>query len=248
MKTLRRIPVVLAALASLFFLFSSASADIFMKQKVHTDAFQMMGQTKPASDEISSVWIAQDKIRIDNANQSTLVRLDRKVSYVIDHVKKTYFEMPMPGAAASGDEQSETMQQAMAGMMGSVKVTVTPTNETKVINSWKCKKYIQEVQIMMGPMKAEVWATEDIKIDPAQYMKYTSAMLSQMSMGQAGEDMINEVKKIKGVTVLTTSTTTVMGTSIKSSTELLEYKEGTAPAGHFELPAGYKKTKMMGPE
>jgi hypothetical protein len=68
-----------------------------------------------------------------------------------------------------------------------------------------------------------------------------------MSMGQAGEDAIKEFKKIKGITVLTTSTTTVMGTSIKSSTELLDYKEGTAPAGHFELPAGYKKTSMMGP-
>jgi len=246
MKTFRRIPIAFAILASVMLVFSSASADIFLKQKVHTDAFQMMGQTKPASDDISSIWIATDKIRIDNANQTTLIRMDKNVSYVIDHVKKTYFEMPMGGVPKSGDED-QAMGEAMSSMMGSFKVIVTPTGESKVVGKWNCKKYIQDLQTFMGPMKAEVWATEDIKIDAAQYMKFYTAALSKQSMGQAGNDAINEFKKIKGVMVLTTSTTTIMNTTIKSSTELLEYKEGNAPAGHFELPAGYKKTKMMEP-
>jgi hypothetical protein len=32
-----------------------------------------------------------------------------------------------------------------------------------------------------------------------------------------------------------------MGTQMKSSVELLEYKDGKAPAGILDIPAGYKK-------
>jgi hypothetical protein len=39
-----------------------------------------------------------------------------------------------------------------------------------------------------------------------------------------------------------------MGQTMSSSTELLEFKDGTAPANLLKIPAGYKKTEFMQPE
>jgi len=54
-----------------------------------------------------------------------------------------------------------------------------------------------------------------------------------------------ERKKIKGVPVLTITTTTIMkDTTVRSSRELVEIKEGQAPAGIFEIPPEYTKQSM----
>ena len=53
------------------------------------------------------------------------------------------------------------------------------------------------------------------------------------------------MKKIKGVPVFTETTMNMMGMQMKSTQELLEFKQGTAPKGTFGIPKGYKKTDMM---
>ena len=54
-------------------------------------------------------------------------------------------------------------------------------------------------------------------------------------------------KEVKGVVVLTKSSNTIMGQKMESSTELLEYKTGKAPASAFTVPQkGYKKQSMPG--
>jgi hypothetical protein len=59
-------------------------------------------------------------------------------------------------------------------------------------------------------------------------------------------DLIKEAKKIKGVYVRTEASTTIMGNAMNTTTELLEIKEGTAPAGIFDPPADYKQVKFEG--
>ena len=63
--------------------------------------------------------------------------------------------------------------------------------------------------------------------------------------GSAMEEMAKEMKKIKGVPVLTITTSNMIGASVKSTQELLEFKEGTAPSGYFDIPTGYKKIEGM---
>jgi hypothetical protein len=53
--------------------------------------------------------------------------------------------------------------------------------------------------------------------------------------------MMKEMEKIKGVVVLQEGTMSMMGTDVKSSQELLEVDEKSAPAGTYEPPSGYKK-------
>jgi hypothetical protein len=62
--------------------------------------------------------------------------------------------------------------------------------------------------------------------------------------GQTGfENVVREMKKIKGVVVRKDTVTHIVGQDVKSSEELLEIDEKSAPAGTYELPADYKKAK-----
>jgi len=223
-------------------------ADIYMKQKQHTDATQMMGKTMPAKDVISEIWITQKGFRSDDPERSSIMLADEKKIILIDHATKTYMEQPMnmeEMMAAKGEEQSPEDKAAMKQMMDKMMkmdASVTDTGEQKTINNWKCKKYIVKINTGMGDITNEVWATEDLKADKKIYDQLASRMMSSMPGLQSSmESMKQEMEKIKGIQVRTVSNFTMMNQPHQSTVELLEFKEATAPANIFTVPAGYTK-------
>jgi hypothetical protein len=137
-------------------------ADVYIKQKNHTDEMKIMGQTQPASDEIFVTWMGKDKARLDHGEDtSTIVRLDKKMIYLINHAEMKYGEMPfnetsdiltaaVSGADLSDEEKAEAqkMMKGFASMM-QPKVTVKETGETQKIKNWNCKKYIMTMEMMV---------------------------------------------------------------------------------------------------
>jgi len=229
----------------------AVQADVYIKQKNHTDEMKFMGQTQPASDEIFVTWMGKDKSRLDHGEDtSIIVRLDKKMMYMINHAEMKYGEMPFNEtsdiltAAISGsdlsDEEKAQAQEMMKGFaqMMQPKISVKETGETQKIKNWKCKKYIMTMKMMGTTSTSEVWATEDIKID---YELYMTLRLSMMPKTPGLDKMLEEMKKIKGLIVLSTGTTSMMGTDVKSTQELLEVSEKSAPGGTYEVPEGYKK-------
>ena len=230
-----------------------ARADVYMKQKVHTDAIQIMGQSQPAKDMIMTMWITDNTARMDQEGGiSTLLLADQKILYMIDHAKKQYAAMPLDfdkiiqEAAGDDPEKAEAMAKMpafMKNMMGSMSAKVTDTGEKKTIGAWSCRKYLLEMNMSMaGTMNAETWATEDIKLD---YTKVFAAANAMMAAMPGFENILQEMKKIKGVVVFQTAKTKVMGAEVGSTTELLEAGDKNAPAGTYDLPAGYKKVKAI---
>jgi len=57
------------------------------------------------------------------------------------------------------------------------------------------------------------------------------------------QEMLEEMKKIKGIAVLTVSTSSAMGAEVKSTEELIEVEKKSAPSGTYEIPEGYIKAK-----
>ena len=231
----------------------SASAATFLKQVTHTDPATMMGKTQPAKDDTSSIWLAKDMACMMNAdNTAIIVRSDKGLFYLIDNNKKSYSELAIEAlgdmAKMAGLEGEAGAQHAkmMQGMMGSMKVTVTPTEETKKIKDWNAKKYIVEMSMAMGTTKSEHWASEDIKLDYEMFQLISNAFMAQMPGFQ---DILTEMKKIKGVTVESATEANVMGSTVKSTTKVLEFAEKDPPAGVFDIPKDYKKVNMtdMGP-
>lgn len=229
----------------------AVQADVYIKQKNHTDEMKLMGQTQPASDQIFVSWMGKDKARLDLfEDKSIIIRLDKNVMYTIDHAEMKYAEFPYSetgdifSAAIAGsdllDEEQAEAQEMMKGLAQMIqpKVSVKETGETQKIKNWKCKKYIMTMKMMGITTTSEVWATEDIKID---YELYMTLRLSMMPKTPGLDEMLEEMKKIKGLIVLSTGTMSMMGTDVKTTQELIEVSKKSAPAGTYEVPEGYKK-------
>jgi hypothetical protein len=232
---------------------SLAGADVMITQKTHTDAFELAGQKNPASDETTVTWLGDGVARMDQGDTASWIFLtEEKTIYSLDHRSKTYMEiqigeggaMSMPGMEGMMEgmdpEEAEEMQKMMGGMMKSMmqlKVEVTETGEKKKIKDWDCRRYTVNTEVGASVNSAETWATEDIEVDVQLFNAISKAFMSMMP---GYEEALKEMSKVKGVTVSSESTTQVMGATMKSSTELLEYKEADAPKGTFEVPKGYK--------
>jgi len=226
-------------------------ADVLIKQLQHTGAFQVMGQSRPAKDETYVVWLGKDKARLDREEKtSIIVRLDKKVMYLLDHAEKTYVEMPadstadilsaaLSGAGLSEEDRirAEQMMKGFAQMM-KPEVTVTDTGETRKVKGWNCRKYLMKMKMMMTSATSEIWATEDIRID---YELFRALGISVMSQTPGLENMLEEMKKIRGIAVYSATTTSAMGSEIRSTQELIEVEEKDAPPRTYEIPEGYKK-------
>jgi len=223
-------------------------ADVYMKQKRHTDGFTMMGQTQPAEDVVEEFWITPTGFRSNSPGRSMVMLFDKKQIVMIDHAEKSYMQMSMDMGDmmsqmmgnAAGDEQNAAMTEAMQGMM-KVQANVEATDETATINGWHCRKYIMTAQTFMGASTTEVWATEDIEFDTALYAKFRSAMSPganpmQSMMG----DLTEEWEKIKGIQVRSSTTQQVMNQSMTTFTELLEIKDVEAPGDLLDIPPGYQ--------
>jgi uncharacterized protein YcbK (DUF882 family) len=241
--TVRRPTIILIALILLLFTAAGPCwADLYIKQKQHTGAFQLMGHTQPAKDEINEMWISGRKSRFDSPEGSTIVDMDKKTMILINHMEKTYSEAPlgqmdgMLGGAAGDDSQQAF--QAMAAALMKTETKVVDTGEKKKIKNWNCRKYQVNMNMAMAQVVSEVWATEDIKIDPELFFAMQNAIAaSQPGMAQTTEEM----KKIKGFQVLSTTTTQTMGSTVQSSAEVLEVVTKSAPANIFTIPSGYNK-------
>jgi hypothetical protein len=228
-----------------------AIADIYMKQKQHTDATQMMGVAQPAKEVVSEIWITEKGFRSDDPDHSTIMMANAQKVIIVDHKTKTYMEQllnldEMMGNMSEGEsaEDKAARKQMMQNMM-KMDAAVTETGEQKTINGWKCKKYILKMNTAMGAITNEVWATEDLKADKKVYDQLANRALASMPGLQSSmESMRKETEKIKGVQVLTISNFTMMNQPHKSTTELLEFKEKTAPGNIFDIPAGYTKQVM----
>jgi len=226
-----------------------ALADSYFKQVTHVDAFEMMGQKTPEKNDTTTMWLTEGKACSLTGNESAIIfDGDKGVMYMIDHEKKEYVVVPMDlfGGGEGGDEaesQSDEMKQMMAmaqAMMGSIEITVTPTDETKKIGDWDCRKYNVDLSMAMMKSKQELWATEDIQVDYSMFQAVSGGMMAQMP---GYEKVIEAMKQIKGVPVKTVATASIMGSEAVTTTELIEYAEKDAPEGVFDIPEGYKKVE-----
>jgi hypothetical protein len=246
------LPIGICLAFTVIFLTSLAfSADLYLKQQQHIDAVTMMGQTQPERTIVSEIWMTPTRTVMSSNESKTVLDFEAKTVSIADHKKKTIMQMPLDFskmADRTGDmsEKDKVEFQKMMGKMMDIKVSVQPTNEKKKIRQWQCQKYLQTVEMAMGKITSEIWATPEITIDYDLYAKYTAAMLASMpGMNQNLGAVANEMKKIKGVQVYTVQKTEMMGKTFGSTVELLEYKEGKAPADAFDMPKDYKKQNMQ---
>jgi hypothetical protein len=228
-------------------------ADTYMKQRTHTDAVVIMGQTQPAQDSVDEIWIKSGMVNTRSGSQGSLLRLDQKKLYNLNHAAKSYTEQSLNFGKLMNDAGMTAEQQALlkkyAGSMLKASITVKDTGETKKIGKWNCRKYVQTIKSGAGPITAEIWTTTDIKADYGQLAEWQAALKSiQPGLSDQYASISKELKKMSGVPVLTVSSAKVMGASVRTTTELLDFKTAAAPAGTYELPRGYNRKSCNCPD
>jgi len=216
----------------------SASADTMIRRATHRDAFTMMGQSQPADDDTVTLWLGKDRIAMAGGRTDAIVRLDQSKIYLLDHEAKVYHVLTLPIDFAKLFDPSDSTAAQLRQMMEMMKSTasVTPTEERKPVGAWNARLYHAVVSNNMMTFKSEIWATADVKIDYPVYRALDEALFA---LNPATKDAVAEFRKIEGLPVLEEQTIAVMGQEMKMSERTLEVKDGSAPAGAYDPPAGY---------
>ncbi|MCK4942148.1 MAG: DUF4412 domain-containing protein [Candidatus Aminicenantes bacterium] len=222
---------------SVLFLTILLNADYLIKTKMHMDAFEMMGQKQPATDEIVENWIGKDRMLTHQQEKIFIVRMDLKKMYYIMSKTKSYIEINLPF------DFSSLLPPEAVQMMSMMKMTlkVTPTKNTKMINKWNCQEYIVEMKMAMGSYTMNMWVTQDIKINLDAYAEmYTNVT----AMGFV--ENADEFKKIKGYPIHVDMNMNMMGMNIKGFNTVIEITEKTPAKGLYSPPAGFHKKEKLG--
>ncbi len=216
--------------------------DLMVSQSKHSDAIKISGrEVRPAKDTNETIWIGKDRMRVDDGDKVTIIRLDQKKMYLLDPAEKTVSTLDLPVDMAK--YLPEDQAPMYAAMMKDTKVSITPTTETKKIKDWNATKYTMTMSMPMpGPMGGEmsftsdIWASKDIAVDRAAMNDMYGAM---MSMAPGGSSLATEMKKVEGMPVLVERTQSMMGNDSKSTEEVTAVASKDAPEGSYDVPKDY---------
>jgi hypothetical protein len=209
-------------------------------------------------------YFSSDKVRTGDADNETVMDYAAGKIVSIDHKKKEYSEITfaemeagLKAAAAKMDAASAQMQQQMASMppamrekmeqmMGGAASAVTVTKGgTRQVAGYTCQDYT----LAMGQaMTMKMCATTALQY-PMDYRKFqalagSAAAMANNPMFKGMGKMVEEMKKIEGMTIAESTSMKMMGRSSESSREAVEIKKGPIPAAAFDVAAltpGYKK-------
>jgi hypothetical protein len=211
---------------------------------------------KPA--ETRTSWISSDHMRVQNPDGGEFMADYASGNItMIDGRKKEYFVMTrqeMEAASAQMQAQMKEMEakmqslppeirEKMAGAMGGFAQAVDVKKGTggRTVAGYACENWI----VSMGTMvRNEQCITTELAFPTPAYdaMKSLSAGFGASNpMAKAMGPMMEKFKEMKGFPVYSSSTTSILGKTTTTVTEVAEVKKGPIPASTWEVPAGYKK-------
>ena len=211
------------------------AADFVIHKDKHTDRATIMGQEQPAKDSKETTWIGQDRMRVEEGDKVTIVRLDLKKMYVLDTKAKTSSTLDLPVDLSK--YISADMKPMMDQMFGQMKFTVTPTTETRKIQDWNTTKYTMTMSMPMGGSIDQVMWVADIGGRREKWNELNAALLSASPV-RAG--LAEEMKKVEGFPVAVERTMRIMGSETKSTETVVSVEDKDAPEGHYDLPKDFK--------
>jgi hypothetical protein len=225
---------ILSALLVLVASVSTLPADTLLM--VRTTSEGMPGI--PAQDETRTVWIGEERIREDGADQSVIVDLGQSKLFVLKHRSKSYhvLDLPIDLTQLVPEEQLQELR-AQADRMA-MEVAVTPTEETREIRSLLSKKYDLTMSNPMGlQMTIELWTTTALEIDIEAYKRMTLQMAEVQAMGS---DWVKKILEIEGFPVLREMTVAMGEYEMVTREELFSVETREAPEGNYLPPPDYE--------
>lgn len=234
LKTVVSLAVALMAIPALAFAFGpNMLKKEFSAEEVITIDPSKSPATLPGMDtsqvprtQIAKVYMAKTMSRFDEGTETTIVRLDRKLVYVVDHKSKTYTVMPMD------PNELPAMLKDFDKAVGKKKLG------SEKVGGYACTKW--QFTIKMDDVLGKELAEQMKQLEAmggaqaAQMKKYMAQMKKEIvSTVWIADDLGAPIK-----TVTSDGTTTI----------LRNIKVGSQAASLFAPPKGYVKSDMPGPE
>jgi len=183
-----------------------------------------------------------------------IVRLDKEMFISINPAEKTYTEVTFAqmekkvkqGRAMGNEamkkrlegmppEQRKMIEERMAGTTGQrdeTKTEVAATGEQKVIEGYRCTRYIVKHN---GKELERIWATKEVPNFTSVRKDFQRIGSFFASMG--ARSTMAWIEKVDGFPIERSGT----GTSEK----ITKIQQGSFPKSAFEIPQGYTKTKSQ---
>jgi hypothetical protein len=246
----KRTTALLTCLLALLILAPTAlQADTYMRAHMTNAEYVAMGDTIPASEMVTELWMGDQWARMEMDTAAVLIDLANDKMFILDHNQQEYVKLSIGSmneifesmGLDTADQQAAAAIAMMQNMMAGMSMTVTPTEESREVQGYNCTKYEVALDLKTTQVNSEVWATQDLKVDMPTYFKLTHSMIAMFPFFQ---EAMTEWQKIKGVPVLTVTDMQMQGTSTKTTTELLEVKQADPPPGTYKLPEDYKETEV----
>ena len=220
------------------------SADIYMKEVEHRDAYTIGGATTPASDNENEYWIKDKKIVFKSDRDKTFIfDLTKKKFLFINDKEKTYVEISAPPDRSSIFSDQLAAKYEMYKQTG----TVTKTDRTQKLQGKTCTGY--EVKtwkdsggIRFSESSGMVWATADVSFDLNVY--YGMLRCIRVFLNR-DEVFLKNLDKIKGCQMRMDLTTVSQGTEIKDTHRIVEMTQKKAPGDIFSVPGDYTKKEKL---
>jgi len=181
-------------------------------------------------------YITPKAYRVEPGNGKIMIMdFEKKVVFQIHPDTKTYSVTNIDefGGSKKMPKMDAEQRKMMASMIGNMQVT--PTNETKTINGFKCKKHL--VTLMM--MNSEYWLSKDVK--GFDELKSVGEKMSKAFENNPMAKQMNiaaMMDKLDGFPVQTVMQ--VMGGTITNT--LVKIEQKSLGGDLFKVPSGYTQT------
>jgi uncharacterized protein DUF4412 len=238
---------------------SAAADDLTIVSKVTREGAEPSTETSYLTTDrarISQAETGQDMMIDVKSGQMTVIDGRRKEYYVItrqdvEQMKAKLQQTMNSPEMLKAQEQMKNlppdvqkrMQAAMGGMAASF--DVKKTGATRTVAGYPCEEWAitfgtisktTECVSTAVPIPLQTW---DAYRDFSENMR---AMMSSMGpMGKGMGDMQSKMKDVKGLPLWVNHSSSMMGRSTSTTTEVTQIKKGAIPASAWEIPAGYKK-------
>jgi len=216
---------------------SVATADLYWESDQETKG--MPG--RPDETKVIKTYLTAYASRTEREGQITIMNFDTKIMYHINPQDKTYQQINMAEMGKPHEmkgEKGQMQQQMMKNMMGNIQVT--PTEETRMIAGFNCRKYL--VSGMM--MNSEYWLSKDV----TGYDELKE--IGKKGAGIFDENPIMKQMNIAGMMSQLDGFPVQMVMNIMkgtSTTTLKKIEKKTLDKSLFAVPAGYTQTQSKMP-
>jgi hypothetical protein len=171
-----------------------------------------------------------------------IIRMDQGQIITINHKEKTFSSVTIHQINAEIDKaageltedkvQMDTIRDAIGKSMSSV--TITKVGPGEIIAGYKTEKYS-----VRGPMEIDIWAAPEVEVPPLYYESLKMSV-DQNPMFDIRK-LLDEFKKIGGMTLKSVQNIKVGNTAIVRKTVVTSVKKAPIPKSAFDVPVGYRE-------